>query len=73
MAFLDRLLEFPPFPHSSIAAMDQAYNFTTAHNVEICYRWHKVCLLAEYEPMFPHVVKFVTQQGRTKYVRPIYR
>ncbi|PKY39774.1 leukotriene A4 hydrolase N-terminal domain-containing protein [Rhizophagus irregularis] len=36
-------------------------------------RWQKVCLLAEYEPMFPHVVKFVTQQGRMKYVRPLYR
>ncbi|PKC53398.1 peptidase M1, leukotriene A4 hydrolase [Rhizophagus irregularis] len=23
--------------------------------------------------MFPHVAKFVTQQGRMKYVRPIYR
>ncbi|GBC06237.1 hypothetical protein RclHR1_06700001 [Rhizophagus clarus] len=73
MAFLDRLLEFPPFSHSSIAAMDKAYNFTTVRNVEICFRWQKVCLLAEYEPMFPHVVKFLTQQGRTKYVRPIYR
>ncbi|EXX63836.1 uncharacterized protein OCT59_008754 [Rhizophagus irregularis] len=73
MAFLDRLLEFPPFPHSSIVAMDKAYNFTTVRNVEVCYRWQKVCLLAEYEPMFPHVAKFVTQQGRMKYVRPIYR
>ncbi|CAB5388002.1 unnamed protein product [Rhizophagus irregularis] len=73
MAFLDRLLEFPPFPHSSIVAMDKAYNFTTVRNVEVCYRWQKVCLLAEYEPMFPHVVKFVTQQGRMKYVRPLYR
>ncbi|CAG8832016.1 15949_t:CDS:10, partial [Gigaspora margarita] len=36
-------------------------------------RWQQVCLKSEYELIFPHVVKFVTEQGRMKYVRPLYR
>ena len=65
--------EYPPLPHPAIIAMDNVYNFTTVRNSEIRFRWQKVCLLAEYEPIFPYVVKFVTEQGRMKYVRPLYR
>ncbi|CAG8625249.1 36576_t:CDS:10 [Racocetra persica] len=36
-------------------------------------RWQQVCLKADYDPIFPYVVKFVTEQGRMKYVRPLYR
>ncbi|CAG8635662.1 17827_t:CDS:10 [Acaulospora morrowiae] len=73
MAFLDYLSEFSSFPHSAIVAIDKVYNFTAVKNVEISYRWLKVCLAAEYEPMYPRVVKFLTEQGRTKYIRPLYR
>ncbi|CAG8833049.1 15402_t:CDS:2, partial [Gigaspora margarita] len=47
---------------------DDIKNFTPGQT-----RWQQVCLKSEYEPIFPHVVKFVTEQGRMKYVRPLYR
>ncbi|RIA99766.1 peptidase family M1-domain-containing protein [Glomus cerebriforme] len=73
IVFLERVSEYPPLPHPAIVAMDKVYKFTTVHNSEIRFRWQKICLLAEYEPIFPHVVKFVTEQGRMKFVRPLYR
>jgi hypothetical protein len=35
-------------------------------------RWFTLCIKAEYEKAFPDVVKFVTEQGRMKFVRPLY-
>ncbi|CAB4380433.1 unnamed protein product [Rhizophagus irregularis] len=73
IVFLERILEYQPLSHPAIIAMDKVYKFTTVHNSELRFRWQKICLLAEYEPIFPHVVKFVTEQGRMKFVRPLYR
>jgi hypothetical protein len=73
VVFLERILESQPLSHPAIIVMDKVYKFTTVLNSEIRFRWQKVCLLAEYEPIFPHVIKFVTEQGRMKFVRPLYR
>ncbi|CAG8490803.1 8958_t:CDS:10 [Funneliformis mosseae] len=73
VVFLDRMFECSPLPHSAIIAMDKIYDLTSVRNSEVRFRWQKLCLSTEYEPIFPHVVKFVTEQGRMKYVRPLYR
>jgi hypothetical protein len=73
VAFLERVEEHPPLSHSTIVAMDKVYKFSTVINAEIRFRWQKICLLAEYESIFPHVVKFLTEQGRMKYTRTLYR
>ena len=67
-------MEYPlPLSHKAIIAMDKVYNLTTIRNAEIRLRWQQICLIAEYEPIFPYVVKFITEQGRMKYVRTLYR
>ncbi|CAJ0763134.1 4704_t:CDS:10 [Entrophospora sp. SA101] len=73
LVLLERLSEYKPFPHIAIAAMDHFYSFTNVRNSEIKFRWHVLCLNTSYEPIYQHVVKFVTEQGRMKYVRPLYR
>ncbi|CAG8521677.1 7152_t:CDS:10 [Ambispora leptoticha] len=73
MVFLQRLFECPPFPYKAIEALDKVYNLTNVMNSEVRFWWQEVCLRTGYEPIFPHVVKFVTEQGRMKYVRPLYR
>ena len=35
--------------------------------------WQKLCLKSNHEDIFQHVVKFVLEQGRMKFVRPLYR
>ncbi|ORY07969.1 leukotriene A-4 hydrol [Basidiobolus meristosporus CBS 931.73] len=71
--FLEKVLETEPLPHSTLEAMDKAYSFTQVQNSEIRFRWQMVCLKAEYQPIYPEVVKFLVIQGRMKYTRPLYR
>jgi len=56
-----------------IQAMDQLYQFTSSSNSEIKFRWQSLCLLCEVEWIVPHVVAFLNEQGRMKFVRPLYR
>jgi hypothetical protein len=49
------------------------YNFTATKNAEIRLRWYTLCIKANHTPIFPHVVEFLTGQGRMKFVRPLYR
>lgn len=41
------------------------------HN--IMNRWLRVCIRAQYEPAIQPALQFVTDQGRMKFVRPIYK
>ncbi|KAK9761140.1 Leucyl aminopeptidase yscIV [Basidiobolus ranarum] len=71
--FLEEVLQVKPMPHSSLEAMDKAYSLTKVQNAEIRFKWQMVCLKAEYQPIYTDVVKFLTEQGRMKYTRPLYR
>ncbi|ORY97412.1 hypothetical protein BCR43DRAFT_530580 [Syncephalastrum racemosum] len=73
IVFLERLTDTKPMPHSLLAKMDELYHFTPIRNADIRFRWQQLCVMASYEPIYPHVVKFVTEQGRMKFVRPLYR
>ncbi|CAG8640877.1 28603_t:CDS:10 [Dentiscutata erythropus] len=73
MVFLEIIFDYSPLPCPVIEALNKFYCFMDVRNAEIRFRWQQVCLKSEYEPIFPHVVKFVTEQGRMKYVRPLYR
>jgi leukotriene-A4 hydrolase len=71
--FLERLSDMPCLPHRLLEAMDGFYQLTAVRNSEIRFRWQLVCLKASYQPIYDPVVAFVTEQGRMKYVRPLYR
>ncbi|KAI8890225.1 leukotriene A-4 hydrol [Backusella circina FSU 941] len=73
IVFLERLTDCEPLPHPLIEKMDELYQFTPNHNADLRLRWQQVCLMTSYEPIYPEVVKFVTEQGRMKFVRPLYR
>ena len=57
----------------TLCAMDERYRFTETRNAEIKFRWLSLCLQCGSSFIVPHVVAFLTQQGRMKYVRPLYR
>jgi len=74
VVFLDKLVEAPqPLSEETLDRMDQLYHFTGMKNAEVRHRWYQVSIRAEYEKVFPHVVGFLLEQGRMKYVRPLYR
>ncbi|RKP04684.1 hypothetical protein THASP1DRAFT_33517 [Thamnocephalis sphaerospora] len=73
IVFLDLLADYDAFPVDKIAAMDELYSLTEVRNAEIRFGWQMLCLKAAYKPIYAHVAQFVTEQGRMKYVRPLYR
>jgi len=74
--FLDQLLvlsEAKPLSHDVLASIDKNYSFTPSRNSEIRFRWYTLCIKAGQTSIHPHVVQFLTEQGRMKFVRPLYR
>jgi leukotriene-A4 hydrolase len=71
--FLEKLDEYPALPKTHLAKLDELYNLTPIKNSEIRFRWQMLCLKANYTPIFPYVISFITEQGRMKFVRPLYR
>ena len=53
--------------------MDALYRFTESGNAEIRFRWQILCIGANMEEIIPHVIKLLTEQGRMKFTRPLYR
>ncbi|KAI8054004.1 leukotriene A4 hydrolase [Syncephalis plumigaleata] len=71
--FLQQLADKKMFSKEKLDLMDSIYKFTKVQNCEIRFSWQMLCLKAAYEPIYQHVVEFVKEQGRMKYVRPLYR
>jgi len=75
VVFLDKLLlaEPPLTDRKIIEKIDSLYHFTSSKNSEIRSRWYKLCIQAEYDPILPHTLSFLREQGRMKFTRPLYR
>ncbi|KAI8089608.1 peptidase family M1-domain-containing protein [Halteromyces radiatus] len=73
IVFLERLTDCAPLPHALIRKMDELYQLTKIRNADIRFRWQNLCVVTSYEPIYPEVVEFITEQGRMKFVRPLYR
>lgn len=72
--FLDTLLlEERPLQISTLQAMNKKYGFAESRNSEILHRYCQLAVEAGDESILPVVVRFVTTQGRMKFVRPLYR
>lgn len=74
---LSRLGETPALaaklPLAELQRMDSLYSFTPTQNSEMRFRWQRLCILLKAEFIVPHVVAFLKEQGRMKFVRPLYR
>ena len=75
IVFLEKLGDCARFPAEQVTNLALVYHplLADSKNSEIRFRWQQLCLKAEYEAIFPAVVQFITEQGRMKYVRPLYR
>ncbi|KAI9002648.1 peptidase family M1-domain-containing protein [Gaertneriomyces semiglobifer] len=71
--FLEKCLAKPVFSHSALKAMDASYALSQTGNAEIQFRWQMLCLQADYDAIFAGVTKFLSEVGRMKFVRPLYR
>ncbi|XP_035208388.1 leukotriene A-4 hydrolase-like isoform X1 [Stegodyphus dumicola] len=71
--FLSLLLQQEPLSVKKLEKLDEVYKIGTMKNSEIHFRWIRSGLRAHWKDIVPHAVKFATEQGRMKFVRPIYR
>ena len=55
--------------------MDREYKLSESRNAEIRFRWQRLCLRVGEgaDWIVPHVVAFLKEQGRMKFVRPLFR
>ncbi|XP_067683113.1 leukotriene A-4 hydrolase-like isoform X1 [Haliotis asinina] len=71
--FLSQLLEQEPLSVTKLEKMQELYDFNSVRNSEIRFRWLRLGLLGHWADAIPRAIEFVTEQGRMKFVRPLYR
>lgn len=59
--------------HALLEEIDATFNFRSSQNAEVRFSLYSIMLKSDYEDIFSDVVGFVKEQGRMKFVRPLYR
>jgi hypothetical protein len=68
--FLDNLpAQLTP---AQLADLDRAHGLTKSGNSEILFAWLRIAIRNHYRPALPALERFLTSQGRRKFLRPLY-
>jgi hypothetical protein len=59
-------------PLSRLAELDRAFNLSSSGNSEVLEVWLQIAIRNRYEPAFPALERFLTSQGRRKFLTPLY-
>ncbi|ETE65792.1 Leukotriene A-4 hydrolase, partial [Ophiophagus hannah] len=71
--FLALLMMENPLPVSHVRRMQEIYDFNATNNSEIKFRWLRLCIQAKWEDAIPLALKMATEQGRLKFIRPLFK
>ena len=52
--------------------LDDTFALSTRRNSEVLFGWLRIAIAHRYEPAMPAVERFLTWQGRRKFLRPLY-
>ena len=52
--------------------LDSAFKLTASGNSEVLFAWLRIAVRHRYEPAMPALERFLTTQGRRKFLRPLY-
>jgi hypothetical protein len=52
--------------------LDRTFRLSERRNSEILFSWLRIAIRHTYEPAFPALERFLTAQGRRKFLRPLY-
>ena len=58
--------------NAQLQALDAEFKFTQSGNSEILFQWLRTAIRNRYEPAFPALERFLTSQGRRKFLAPLY-
>jgi len=72
--FLDQLIMASALSTAAIVKMESEYSsISKSKNSEVRFRWLRVCIKARHAPCLENALQMVTEQGRMKFTRPLYR
>jgi aminopeptidase N len=69
--FLRGLPEQVPQPR--LAELDRTFRLSDSGNSEVLFAWLQIAIRHRYPPAFPALDRFLTSQGRRKFLRPLYQ
>ncbi len=59
-------------PANRLADLDNTFRLSSSGNSEILFEWLVIAIRNRYQPAFAALERFLTSQGRRKFVRPLY-
>src|SRR5688572_26911213 len=57
---------------SQMADLDRTFGLSQRRNAEVLFAWLRVAIRNRYAPAMPALERFLTSQGRRKFLRPLY-
>jgi leukotriene-A4 hydrolase len=58
---------------AQLGDLERSFNLSTQGNSEVLFAWLQIAVRNRYEPALPALERFLTTQGRRKFVLPLYR
>jgi leukotriene-A4 hydrolase len=58
---------------AQLASLDESFGFTESGNSEILFAWLRIAIRNRYEPAMPALERFLTSQGRRKFIAPLFQ
>ncbi len=68
--FLDSLPQ--QMTAAQMADLDRTFGLTKRGNSEVLFAWLRIAIRHRYQPAMPALERFLTSQGRRKFLRPLY-
>ena len=68
--FLDSLPQ--TLTATQMADLDRVFTLTSRGNSEVLFAWLRIAIRNRYQPAMPALERFLTSQGRRKFLRPLY-
>lgn len=59
-------------PRGRLVDLDRTYGLTKQTNSEVLFAWLRIAIRNRYQPAMPALERFLTSQGRRKFLRPLY-
>ena len=56
-----------------MAELDRQFRLSETGNSEMLFSWLRLAIRRRYEPAFPALERFLTTQGRRKFIRPLFQ
>jgi leukotriene-A4 hydrolase len=63
----------PDLGRDKMAALDAAFAVTKSGNSEVLFQWLMLAVRNNYEPAYDRLAGFLTEQGRRKFLQPLYQ